>query len=195
MSEFKVDLDEKSDVSDSNSERENETEEVEEQDDLNIDEPIFEEIEGHNKLSRDGLGLDAPNWLSFLRGFKSSKEYSDRVIDFLKWHKQNDFPQNIPLTQSLNNYFDFASGLQNTKDPSKPKYAPTTLNSWFSMLEKFFLYAWDLELKQTNKVLLDNIKKWKNGYKPRKSKTMTKENLIRFLELPNDSKTLPEKVN
>ena len=195
MSEFKVDLDEESDVSDLDSERESEMEEVEEQDDLNMDEQIFEEIEGQDHLSLDGLGLDAPNWLSFLRNFKSSQHYSDRVIDFLKWYKQNDFSQNIPLSQSLNNYFDFARGLQNIKDPSKPKYAPTTLNSWFSIFEKFFLYAWDLELKQTNRILLDNIKKWKKGYKPKKSKTMTKENLIRFLELPNDSKILPEKVN
>ena len=51
-------------------------------------------------------GQTHPDWLEITSNMKSGDHYRERILHFLKWKKNTSDPQ-IPLLESVNNYFKY----------------------------------------------------------------------------------------
>lgn len=113
---------------------------------------------------------------------KSKSRYEQSYNKFMNWRKANkvrSFSENILLA-----YFGLLAN----------KYSPNTLWSHFAMLKCTLNIHDNIKIQQYSK-LIAFIKRKNVGYEPKKSKTLTNEEIQRFITAAPDETFLLAKVS
>lgn len=131
---------------------------------------MSELLDGSNNCTPPELLAVAKDATENLLPKKSTKRYLTTYNNFLDWrdqHNTTSFSENVILA--------YISYLKNTK-----KYKPTTLWATFSMLGKTIQSRHNYDISAHKKVIAF-IKKENVGYKPKKSKILTQEEILKFI--------------
>ena len=147
---------------------------------------------GGNVSEKEYYGENDPDWLLFLKDFKSAKSYSDFIKRFIGFCEEKNFkPDNL-----VNAAVAFFDHLRETKKPDGTRhYAPSNYRPWFSILKVFFEHTGRGNLEVLSPIIETLIGRWESGHQTKKASTFSKDELLKFmLEAPNDEKFLLKKA-
>jgi len=122
-------------------------------------------------------GTDNPSWQTFLEGKKCRGVYEKRLNDILVYHEQHFEESN--MTKNLIAYFQF--NRNKVDEDNHPKYAPTSLRSWLSVFQAFYLHTGCGDLKTIAPILNAKLDQWEKEYEATKVKTFTKHDLRKLI--------------
>lgn len=66
-------------------------------------------------------------------------------------------------------------------------YAPTTLRSWFSVFQAFYLHSNRGKLKEVVPIIHTKLNQWMKEHEVKKAKTFTKSDLLPLFDAPNNT--------
>ena len=127
------------------------------------------------------FGLEERSWVSFMKGFKSMK-------DFLIFHSgRGGAPSIESMEEGLVNYFD---ELKTVK-----QVAPTSLQSILALMKKFWVHTGRGDLAVRVPSIQSDNKKWMKIHLTKKAYVFTKEELCQYQTLADGKTILVRKVH
>lgn len=121
----------------------------------------------------DIYGVNSPSFQTFLEGKKCRAVYEKRLHDFLSYHAEHFEEEN--MTANLISYFQFSH--EKVDGDGDPVYAPTSLRSWLSVFQAFYLHTGRGDLKKEAPIIGVKLDQWEKEHEARKAKTFTKNDL------------------
>jgi len=150
----------------------------------------LEDIEDQLQLTPEQLeqlGAKSASWLIFLEDKACKEEYLKRLHDFLLFHYNKSFEQ-PSMELNMMDYFQFNHDKKD--EDGDPYYAPTTLRSWFSVFQAFYLHSGRGKLKEVAPIINIKLNQWVKEHEAKKAKTFTREDLIPLFQAQNTPETL-----
>jgi hypothetical protein len=133
--------------------------------------------------------LKHPNWISFLHGFPSGPVYKNRLESFMEYF--NVHCEGETMSESARHYLEVHREMLN--DKNEIMYKSSTLQSWFSMLKKFFEVTGRGNLDALEPLIQSHLKKWRKQDTKTKAFAFDEEDLRRFYEMENTPDTIVRK--
>ena len=141
------------------------------------------------KINEIDIGQNCRSWLEIMQNFHSERAYTEKIQDFVDYISDNT--SDMTLEQQLNAYFQVKLNEKNADGTDR--YRATTLRSWLSVYGKFWKFVRYTDLKAIAPQLEANIAtKEKQQQQAKQAKVFTKEELVRFYQMPRTSENLAD---
>ena len=141
------------------------------------------------KINEIDIGQNCRSWVEIMQNFHSKKAYMEKIQDFVDYISENI--SDMTLEQQLNAYFQIKLNEKNADGTDR--YRATTLRSWLSVYGKFWKFVRYTDLKAIAPQLEANIAtKEKQQQQAKQAKVFTKEELVRFYQMPRTPENLAD---
>lgn len=159
-------------------------------DSFEFDQEFFDALqEDEVQLTQEqarNYGTESASWQTFLEGKKCRSVYEKRINDFLAYNEEHF--EEPDMNKNLISYFQF--NRQKVDADGNAVYAPTSLRSWLSVFQAFYLHTNRGDLKSIAPILGAKLDQWEKEYEATKAKTFTKHDLRPLFEAANTSDVL-----
>ena len=111
--------------------------------------------------------------------------YEQHIENFYAFGDSNGFERDstgyfLGAEENLNRYFEY-SHLLLLNEENKPRYAPTTMRTWYSMFQKYWLHNAKEDLHTKVPIIDSDLIKWPKGYE----ETKANKRAIRYSKIIN----------